>query len=179
MEPDFSFLFHQSSKNLSKGHPPIAASAKDWPKEWRTVSYKGYPRFPKISLPATERTKDLFEAIRERRSRKRFDGLPLSLEEISLLLQYSCGNIRLVQSGRIMHRAQPSGGERYPIEVYPLVLKEGLGIKPGLYHYNVKIHALDVLWEHSFLHEEIADLFTYDWVQGASCVFFNDCCISP
>lgn len=170
MEPDFSFLFHQSSKNLLKGHPPISQDPKEWPKEWKTVYYKGYPRLPKISLPDIKISKDLFEAIENRRSRKHFEGLPIDLEQISCLLQYSCGNINFVESGRIMHRAQPSGGERYPIEVYPLVLRGEGDLKPGLYHYNVKMHALDVLWQKDFL-KEIENFFTYEWVQQASCVF--------
>lgn len=171
MEPDFSFLFHRSSKDLSKGHPPIAKDSNQWPKEWKTVYYKGYPRLPKIALPETEKQADFFELIRKRTSRRRMDGKPTTLEGLSLLLKYSCGNIKLAQSGKIMHRAQPSGGERYPIEMYVIVFQGKDDIKPGIYHYNVKEHALDVLWEKEFAPEEAAKIFTYAWAQQASCAF--------
>jgi SagB-type dehydrogenase family enzyme len=171
MEPDFSFLYHQSSKDLAKGHPPIPLDAEDWPIEWRTVYYKAYDRLPKIDLPIPKRESDLFETILQRKSRKIMSSQPISLEEVACLLKYSCGNLNLVQSGRIMHRAQPSGGERYPIEVYPLVLTGDNDLKPGLYHYNVKLHALDVLWEKKFSAAELDTYFTFDWVKRSSCVF--------
>jgi len=41
-------------------------------------------------------------------------------------------------------KTSPSGGARHPTEVYPIVL-EIEGIEPGLYHYNVKQHALELL----------------------------------
>lgn len=70
-----------------------------------------------------------------------------------------------------MRRAQASGGARYPIEVYPLVLRSGEGLPAGLYHYNVKLHALETLWDKSFTKEELKDYFVYEWTADASVVF--------
>ncbi len=38
-----------------------------------------------------------------------------------------------------------------------------------MYHYDVKEHALDVLWQRSFTKADIANLFVYDWIGEASC----------
>ncbi len=64
-------------------------------------------------------------------------------------------------------RAQPSGGARFPIEVYPIVFRSGEDLKSGLYHYNVKAHKLDVLWDREFQDQELDQLFTYPWAKDA------------
>ena len=55
--------------------------------------------------------------------------------------------------------------------MYPLVLKGSAEVPAGLYHYDVQQHALDVLWKRSFSSEDIEDLFVYEWIKEASCVF--------
>lgn len=171
MEPDFSYLFHQSSKNLSKGHPPILPNDRDWPQEWKTIYYKAYERLPKIVLPADGVIRaDLLATIQNRQSGRTFAGEPISLADMGLLLKYSCGNLKLASDGKSMRRAQPSGGARFPIEIYPLVFHGNADIPAGLYHYNVKMHALDVLWDKDFFGEGDS-LFTYAWAKDAACVF--------
>lgn len=198
--PDFSKIFHQSSKDHAKGHPPIPEKYEDWPEEWRTTYYKSYPRLPKIDLedlPAEALTKeggppsvDFFDLIKKRQSRRDFTRAHISKRELSLLLKYSCGNLgSLGETGRY-RRAQPSGGGRFPIEVYPIVFRspsshpersEGSSdssaspqndstgeLKSGLYHYNVKDHKLDVLWDREFSDGDIDGLFTYPWVKDAA-----------
>lgn len=169
-EPDYSEIFHQSSKNLSKGHLPIARDPKDWPKEWSTVYYKTYERLPQVALPMVPPIADLGETIWNRVSSRNFSGEPLSLDALGTLLKYSCGTTRLSSDGKSMRRAQASGGARYPIEVYPLVLRAGEGYGPGLYHYQVKTHALEMLWDHIFTPEELDKLFVYGWVKNASVI---------
>jgi len=38
--PDFSRIFHESSKDLAKGHPLIPADSSEWPDEWKTTYFK-------------------------------------------------------------------------------------------------------------------------------------------
>lgn len=166
-EVDFSKIFHQSSKNHGKGHPSIPANSKDWPDEWKTTYYKDYPRLPKIDLTNDSISADFFELIKKRKSRRDFTRTPVSKKEISLLLKYSCGNTVQLQGER-KRRAQPSGGARFPIEVYPVVFRSGEDLKAGLYHYNVKEHKLDVLWDREFSDEDIGQLFTYPWAKDAA-----------
>ncbi len=167
---DFSELFHHSSKDHSKGHPPIPPDDKDWPEEWKTTYYKAYPRLPKIDLIDEQPKADFFDLIKKRQSRRDFKREPITKREISLLLKYSCGNMGEMGNGRY-HRAQASGGARFPIEIYPIIFRNDSaadGLKAGLYHYNVKDHALDVLWDREFSDEDIGQIFTYPWVKNAA-----------
>ena len=170
MEPDFSRLFHQSSKDRARGHRPIAADSREWPKEWHTTYYKTYPRLPKIALPDTAPAADFFDLIRKRKSRRDFSQAPLSLERFSSLLRYSCGIVGTLEDGR-PKRAHPSGGARFPLEIYPLVFRGSEHVPAGAYHYNCKAHALDQLWEREFSEQERSTLFLYPWVKKAAAVF--------
>jgi len=168
---DFSSLFHQSSKDRSgQGSVKIPLDKGEWPAEWSVISYKNYPRFEKIPLGNTPITGDLFDAIRKRTSQRDFSRKPLSKEQLSTLLKYACGIVSEAGAGH--HRAQPSGGGRYPIEVYPVVFAGSSEIPAGLYHYGVKRHELDVLWQRSFTKEDIAAFFTYPWAQDATLGLF-------
>jgi SagB-type dehydrogenase family enzyme len=66
----------------------------------------------------------------------------MALEELSRLLHYG-GGITAERWGNRL-RAAPSAGALYPIEVYP-VIHRVQGLEPGLYHYRVQDHALELL----------------------------------
>lgn len=174
---DFSKIFHESSKDHQKGHPLISSDQNDWPEEWKTTFYKDYPRLTKINLEDNAPKSDIFDIIKKRKSSRDFTRAPISKREISLLLKYSCGNIGPFGKDR-KRRAQPSGGGLFPIEAYPIVFRPSTSsgqvpdsdLPAGLYHYNVKDHALDILWDREFNNEEIDKLFTYPWVKDASAV---------
>jgi SagB-type dehydrogenase family enzyme len=174
---DFSQLFHQSSKRHQKGDEKIPANPADWPDEWKTTFYKTYPRLPKIDLRGEPPRIDFFDLIKKRKSRRSFTRGTVTKNELSLLLEYSCGITGRLSDGRY-RRAQPSGGARFPLEVYPIVFRSSGAcgapnseLKAGLYHYNVKHHQLDLLWDRSFSDEDIMSVFTYPWVKDAAlCV---------
>ena len=167
---DFSRIFHQSSKDLSRGHPPIPEDPADWPAEWKTRYYKSYPRLPKIALPVDMKPQaDFFNLIGRRHSGREYHKQPLSARELSALLKYSCGITGVAGDG-LPRRAYPSGGARYPIEVYFFVFVSSEGLPTGVYHYDVKNHQLDTLWKRGFTAEEIAQLFLNEFVRGASAV---------
>ena len=183
MQPDFSKIFHQSSKDFLKGHPPISPDPANWPDEWKTTYYKTYERLPKIALADDPPKADLFDTARTRESRRDFGRVPVTKQELSLLLKYSCGITGKLNENR-SRRAQASGGARFPIEIYPIVFRpstdstsslqassgqaSGEDLEAGLYHYNVKDHALDVLWEGEFSDNKISELFSYPWVKDAA-----------
>lgn len=174
MHTDFSKLFHQFSQDHQRGHQPISANPDEWPAEWRTTYYKSYPRFQKISLATfsleqvdSGKKSDLFDVISARKSQRDFHRGPTSLDKLATVLQYSCGNTSPLEKGR-HRRAQPSGGGRFPIEVYPVVFRDQENLRAGLYHYNVKDNALDVLWGREFDDAAIDELFSYSWVKNAS-----------
>ena len=134
--PDLSKIFHQSSKDHAKGHPPIPQDDAEWPEEWKTTYYKVYPRLPKMNLddPPSPRASeghsgppgaDFFDLVKKRQSRRNFTRTPITKSELSLLLKYSCGNIGPLRtegrsqprprwSGRRLRRLAANGAGRPP-----------------------------------------------------------------
>jgi SagB-type dehydrogenase family enzyme len=84
----------------------------------------------------------LIEAIRERRSRRRYASEPLSLEELSFLLWATQGVQRVTPAGT--RRTVPSAGSRHPFETY-LAVERVAGLPAGLYRYQPLDHALCAL----------------------------------
>lgn len=168
-----SQAFHRVSKNALIGHAPIPPDPKDWPEEWKTIFYKRYARLPALELTLNgHRQADVFELMQTRESRRDFQRVEISREELSMLLKYSCG---IMQHPHAMHqhRAQPSGGGRFPIEMYLMVLHADAaadGVPTGLYHYDVKDHRLEILVSRQFKEAEMSQLFYDSWVKDASVV---------
>ena len=111
--------------------------------------YKDYPDNEKIELPAFDKPEadSLFTILSTRKSVRKFADEPISLETLSCLLWASTGISREEQGFHF--RTAPSAGALYPIETY-LVVNNVEQLKPGVYHYNIRQHALDVLKEGTF-----------------------------
>ena len=122
-------------------------------------SFKTYPSARlKLKLPdVSGRTgAPFYQTIEKRRSIREYAPVPLTCEELAILLHYSCGITSRLDGQPL--RASPSGGALYPLENYP-VLFNVEGVEPGVYHYNVCEHSLEsvhlgsyqtLLWEYSF-----------------------------
>lgn len=135
------FKFFKKDKNT---HPLDESS---WPKEWKEIEFKTYPRFLQIKLPEPHLPQmSLDEAIRRRKSGRNFAGKPVNLGHLSSLLFYGGGITGGGKNGAKTQRAQPSGGGRYPLEIYIFAARVE-NLKSGAYHYNVKDHALEFLIE--------------------------------
>lgn len=167
-ELNLSQLYHQYTKRFQK---PIPRDISQWPEEWKTIFYKSYPRFSRIKLSHQEKKFDLFEAINKRSSKRDMSGTTIDQNELSLLLKYSCGITRRAEDGT-SRRPQPSGGARFPIEAYCLIIKPGQGLEPGLFHYNVKEHCLEALFKKEFTKKDLDQIATYEFVQDASLIIF-------
>jgi SagB-type dehydrogenase family enzyme len=76
------------------------------------------------------------EAIRERRSKRRFKDLHLTLNQLSQIMWAAQG----ITNRR--KRASPSAGETYPLEIY-VTIGDVEGIMLGLYHYIPKEHSIE------------------------------------
>ena len=94
-----------------------------------------------LPAPETEGGRGLWETITARRSRRRFAGR-LSLEGLSQLLWATQG-VTLPRPERAL-RASPSAGALYPLETY-VVVNAVEGLEPGVWHYRVREHALELL----------------------------------
>jgi SagB-type dehydrogenase family enzyme len=92
-------------------------------------------------LPSPVRTGSVSveAAIASRRSRREFTDEPLTPAEVGQLLWATQG-ITDPASG---HRAAPSAGAKYPLEVYVVIGEDGVEtIDPGVYHYRPEPHTL-------------------------------------
>jgi SagB-type dehydrogenase family enzyme len=96
-------------------------------------------------------TTPLIEAIRSRKSRRRFADEPLTLEELSFLLWATQGVHEVWLNGRATRRTVPSGGSRHPFETYLLAYRI-TDLEPGLYRYLALEHKLCRLRAASELH---------------------------
>ena len=159
--------FHHQSKKLNVHIP---GKREEWPNDWKTTYYKTYPRLPRITLPIVRPPEvDIFGSIAKRQSpRKLSQGL--TFDEISILLKYGAGIVR--EEPHMKVRAYPSGGARYPLEIY-ILITEGNQIASGLYHYDLRTHALTCLFARSFRADDIRNLFVDEWIQGAGAIILT------
>ena len=100
---------------------------------------------PEVKLPPPKKRGEmsLEETIARRRSVREYKGEPLSLSQLSQVLWAAQG----LTDARGL-RAAPSAGAAYPLEVFVLIGRDGVdGLEPGIYHYNVTKHSLNLYKE--------------------------------
>lgn len=157
-----SELFHENTKLSPLGgraygqhvagvlRSPVAQRLMESP-------YKVYSLMDQVALAPTRPQTELEKTIVERRSRRRFTGAAVSLDELSRLLFFAYG--RTGPDGR--SRAVASGGALYPLEIY-VVPHRVDGLDPGVYHYNVEHHCLDAVTRGD------------QWARLKECVWMQD-----
>jgi putative peptide maturation dehydrogenase len=103
---------------------------------------------PSIRLPGGQRDGPLFRTLTARRTTRAFESdVPMTLEQLDTVLRYvfGCHGYAATLSGVVcIKRTSPSGGGLQPIEAYPVVTNVE-GVPPGIYHYDVRDHALTPL----------------------------------
>jgi SagB-type dehydrogenase family enzyme len=143
----------------SKGYDREFLKSDRWD-EWRTLDtdqQRDVPRPPLqkpppegselIGLVAPENlavgTMPLLEAVRRRKSHRRYTEEPLTLEEVAFLLWASQGAREIVQreGQTYVMRTVPSAGARHPLETY-LLANRVTDLEPGLYRYLPVDHKL-------------------------------------
>ena len=153
---------HETNHDFPIGTAPM--NSQYWPKEWKEIHHKEYPRFPKISLPAYPLPLgELDKAFEDRRSAREYNiNQSLTLDELNTLLYYSAGVKPSADYDTEVRRHYPSGGALYPLEMY-LLIQRVVGIGPGIYHYNVKKHTLENLTSEKEEMEKLKDGLLYPW----------------
>ena len=145
MKDNYGDDFQQKSKYH---RDKLKGNSLDW--ESKPEVYKVYKDARTIPLPAVEedlKSRDLFTIIRERYSVRSYSKTPLSLQDLSYLLWCSTG-LRSEEQG-YEFRTAPSAGALYPIETY-LIVNNVESLNPGIYHYAIRKHQLEVLNEGQF-----------------------------
>jgi SagB-type dehydrogenase family enzyme len=159
-----SILFHfltGNKKNLRK--------SDDVPAAWKVDYYKEYPRLPQLVLPEPRPLGgSLAETLLKRKSERSFDPEgPISLGELSDFLYWSAGIKE--KSPNSPRRMYPSGGARYPLEIYPIVFRAD-GFKNAVYHYAPLGHKLEEIADASWL-EKTAEIIFEEKMQKAAVIF--------
>ncbi len=119
---------------LKHGAPPAAIHSRE-------------TAVARIALPppASEAFDELLDA---RATCRNFDaGAVLPLAVVSRVLARAFGargQASVADDFELIKRSSPSGGSMHPTECY-VIVQRVQGLAPGLYHYNVGAHALDVL----------------------------------
>ena len=165
-------IFHHLTKDHAFGkRQPIPKNPDDWPPEWRTTYYKAYEKVEKIPLPSIPLPGSLTDTLKNRVSASTFSKKPLSLAQVAAILEHACGETAVhdLERGR-KRRPYPSGGARYPLELYIFIFRSAPDLASGIYHYNVREHCLEVLTKRTFSEKEIGQFFTYPWVTQTSAV---------
>lgn len=110
-------------------------------------AFKHYPQAERVALPhpSNRPAADLWQLLQHRRSERRFSKLPLSLQDLALLLWATQGVT--AEAGSFLLRTAPSAGALYPIETY-LAVNQVDGLTCGLYHFNVQDFLLERLTAH-------------------------------
>ncbi len=121
---------------------PAAPGEQREPGTWK--QYHGVPviELPPAQLPAGP----LGEVVVNRVSCRRFGDRPLEIGELSSLLHGTYGVLGRVRLGQmeLVERPVPSGGARYPLEVY-LLVRRVEGLARGVHHYAPRGHQLEQL----------------------------------
>lgn len=121
---------------------------------------------PAKSLP--DRTKNLFDILKERRSRRDYRDQSLTLEQLAILLWSIQG---VIESGYgYLLRTSPSAGARHPLETYVNLVRIEDQM-PGLYRYSPFMHKLI----------QVSDDEHISWRLAKACLgqnMFNTCAVS-
>lgn len=97
-----------------------------------------------VELPAAELPRTpLEDVLAVRRSRRRFRGQPVSLEQLSALLNTGYG-VTGRGPGEVRFRSVPSGGALYPLDLY-VAASAVTGLDARLHHFDPLRGCLEVL----------------------------------
>ena len=113
---------------------------------------------------------NLYDAINDRKSHRKYTEDPLSLEELSFLLWATQGIQQMFRGGKVSRRTVPSGGSRHPFVTY-LLINRVTTLEPGLYRYLPMEHKLLFIYNNENLVDEVNDSFYGQYIKGCAVAF--------
>jgi len=163
-------LYNFHSKTMIRNFDKVIPKNK-WPEEWKMIEYKGYIRLPQIILSRQNggAKMSVSETLKKRISIRNFSDKAITEKQLSDLLYYSVG-----QKPEGTGRFYPSAGARYPLETYVVVTnKINSQIDIGLYHYHVRTHSLELLWDDKRAVKEILNSIDQLWASNSKLFIIN------
>lgn len=131
--------------------------------------FKEYPKMKGIRLSRPQKS-EIADALSRVRDVRDFERRPISKEQLSQILLSAFGVHGRVDAGpfgALPVKSHHSAGNRYPLEVYPVVTAVD-GLAKGLYHYNVKRDSLEFLKPGDFRRAVKAIANHQSWVKNAA-----------
>lgn len=160
----FSFFHNETNDRSNVDSFHIPKDKNLWPKSWTTIYYKTYSLFKPVILE--KESGEFFQNFLTKRSSLlgRVSGEVISLKKLSYILRCGYGFINTYEERRTV----PSAGSRYPLEIYVCVFRNSEGLIPGVYHYNVKNHSLEMIIKKTFSPSEIRSYSSFEWLDSKS-----------
>lgn len=158
--------FHRETKisDLSKF---ITTPYYTWPKSWRKIYYKAYPRFKQTILPKpSNRHFNLYNALIKKESYREYSKDPVSFQQFSDLLYYSAGMQKIALTDKSTKRMYPSAGARYPLEIYPFIFRVK-NVEDAVYHYHLKTHSLELILKKPVFNQTMRQ-FNQTWIRNSA-----------
>jgi SagB-type dehydrogenase family enzyme len=182
-EDRLSLAYHENSKLTAETARSRAAEFAMSPLELylSTRAFRQFDRAPRVLLPDPEIDVAVsLPAVLQRRRSRRALSAPVSLGEISTLLQIALGPTLVYETEPEGHlqalRAWPSAGALYPIDTYVLA-QHVTGLEPGVYHYNLAAAALERMPVRRAVAAVMRDgFFWQDWVVGGAAAVLLVAC---
>ena len=134
----WAFLEASANRSPNRTISDLAAQSEP-PRERR---FRGVPI---VELPTPRPAAGhLADALAGRLSCRRFGGAALNIDDLSTVLHGSYGVLGTARTpaGQMLERPIPSGGGRYPLEVY-LLVRRADGVPSGIFHYAPRLHVLE------------------------------------
>jgi SagB-type dehydrogenase family enzyme len=170
--PEAAF-FHYGSQ-LFPEEQEVAAE-DDEPVRALPPMFTSYPDAERVLLP--RRPVDFRvpydQVLYARTTHRDFTSEPVSTQTFATLMSAVFGPVDYIDSGRgaLFRRTSPAGGSRQEIDAYVGVLNVA-GVDPGVYHYNIREHSLE-LRSPGLTPDEVVALCTEQpWTGGAAFVVF-------
>jgi SagB-type dehydrogenase family enzyme len=175
-------LYHEASKINEQNSPSLSRHIgeilqRDFYLKLISRPYKTYPTSNSTALPhsfeGTPLSASLKELVLKRRSIRKFTGNPISLNALANIIFHAYGvTAKTTFKPGIDQkvRSVPSGGALFPLELY-VAAHNVRDLAPGVYHYGVEAHSLEMVREGQFNAQLGRALFFEDMFRNVSATF--------
>jgi putative peptide maturation dehydrogenase len=149
----YAALFHSLTQwrgvEVELAEPPSPSSRPRPVRWWPPHHFRSGNEARAVErLPPVEGDGRLYDVLRARKTTRGYDeAAALTRAELGHILGWVWGCHGILELGAgvaLLKKTSPSGGGQHPIEVYPLV-RSVEDVAPGLYHYSVERHELELL----------------------------------